>query len=166
MTQGELEVVAGYWQKVLRHQDWEIKTAKKRQRDIGCNGWATCDVCLPSKAATIEVVDPIDYDDGPWPFDMEHLVVHELLHIHFAPFKTTPGSHEEIFEEQAVESLTRALLSLNRITGEKDGQEELDCGSSWIGQKQAQRQTECACGEGHLCEQTRQGSEVEEPDRG
>lgn len=50
----------------------------------GCNG--ECEWQLKTKIATIRILDPIDYPENLIiEQDMEKTLVHELLHLHFAP---------------------------------------------------------------------------------
>ena len=70
------------------------------------------------KTATIRVLDPADYR---LPFkemleDMEFTVVHELIHLNFAPvvseFQRSDANRRE--EEHAVNHMADALLKLDR----------------------------------------------------
>src|SRR5215469_18222449 len=103
-TQKQLEAWLREWQKILRLQDWDCKVSLKRAADMhadsceGCNRYHTA-----LKTASIHVRDPIDHEsDAEWPPDAEETIVHELIHLHFAPFYATKGL-VNTFQEQAIE---------------------------------------------------------------
>lgn len=110
------------WQNRLHLHDWDIKTKIMRERDFknteaqAENSWV-----LQTKQSLIRIVDPIDYiTDTEWPQDMEYSLVHELLHLHFAPFDNfTSGSLEDKMMEQAIDVLARSFIELKR--GELNG---------------------------------------------
>ncbi len=111
-----------YWQAILRLQDWNVVLSIRRRSEmslkeaIGCNT-----VSLNHKDCLIEVVDPDDlytfharYNGEE--LDYEITLVHELLHLHFAPFdadeETNP--HGNTYQELAINTLARALVALDR----------------------------------------------------
>lgn len=65
---------------------------------------------LSNKSAFINMMDPVDFDDL-LPQDMEWLLVHELLHLHFAPMDCKKN---EVSIEQAIESIAYGLITLER----------------------------------------------------
>lgn len=102
------------WQKRLRLQDWLITIEIVRERDFSMEGvlgevhWV-----LEKKMAKIKIIDPIDYPpDSFEPQDMENTLVHELLHLHFAPFKYDGDNY--VAEEQAIESIASGILTAYR----------------------------------------------------
>lgn len=113
-TEEQLQQKLLEWQKRLRLQDWIIKVKLARERDMNIGGvqgevfWV-----IEKKMATIKILDPIDYPpDEMEPQDMENILVHELLHLHFAPLRYDDFS--EIAEEQAIESIASGILSAYR----------------------------------------------------
>ncbi len=106
----DLDALCRYWQGVLRLQDWEVIVRYERHLDT--EGRAS--ISHDYKRAYIRIVDPIDWQNTWRPQDIEHALVHELLHLHFAPFKTENDSPLGAAEEQAVESLARAFVKMNR----------------------------------------------------
>ena len=113
-TQDQLQEKLLEWQKRLRLQDWIIKVKLVRERDMNLDGvqgevfWV-----IEKKMATIRILDPIDYPpDEMEPQDMENILVHELLHLHFAPLRYDGFS--EIAEEQAIESITSGIIASYR----------------------------------------------------
>lgn len=104
------------WQKRLNLQDWKIsvimsRAAELRPRTLGNIHWD-----LARKTAVIRVLDPADYHMGQREMldDMEFTVVHELLHLGFAPvladLARTDANRRE--EEHTVNDVTQALLIL------------------------------------------------------
>ncbi|WP_144558520.1 hypothetical protein [Shouchella miscanthi] len=119
LTQEQLQERLEYWQGKLRLRDWIITAKIKRLVEFEVTGRAgEIHALYESREAAIKILDPMDWNgsDGFPLNDMEHTLVHELLHIHTMPINK---DKEDIgggcvFEEQAIESITRALLSLDR----------------------------------------------------
>lgn len=100
------------WQEILRLQDWDVKTGIFRSRDMTLGGEGECEWNLERKMASIRLMNPIDYPEGAMiPMDMENTLVHELLHLHFAPFFSEDKSIEQ---EQAINAITDGLVKLSR----------------------------------------------------
>lgn len=104
------------WQKILRLQDWDVKVSIQRERDIQLNYvQGECSWKIKSKRAIITLLDPLDYPpDAMCPQNHEMTLIHELLHLHFAPFSAEDKTPEDIAQEQAINALSRALLMLKR----------------------------------------------------
>lgn len=116
-SEDQLKQKCAEWQKILRLQDWDVHVSIVRDSNMklkDVNG--ECEWVLQTKQAHIRILDPIDYpEDTRWPQDMEQTLVHELLHLHFAPFDThADGSLEHTSMEQAIDMIAGALLSLKR----------------------------------------------------
>lgn len=76
---------------------------------------AECEWNLRMRMALIKVLDSVDWDPStPWPQDQEQSLVHELLHLHFAPFRADDGTLENVAQEQAIDAIARALVELKR----------------------------------------------------
>lgn len=124
MTEEELQALCEVWQKRLRLQDWTVVVRIVRGRELpdGAEGQVTW--VLSRREALIKVRDPIDYlPEGMVPEDMEANLVHELLHLYFAPFDAEDDSLEEMHQEQAINAISAALVALAR-GGDGHGQEE------------------------------------------
>lgn len=115
MTQDELQALCHEWQGVLRLQDWDVKVFVVRKRDLSSGDvMGEISFTLPKKTAVISILDPVDYDpDIAWGQDQEQTLVHELLHLHMAPFDHSEGL-EHTAMEWAVDSIAKALVSLKR----------------------------------------------------
>lgn len=118
LTDEQLQERLKYWKEKLRLQDWIIEVKLSRGRDMmegtnACVNWV-----LYKKMALIKILDPIDYPgELMGERDMENDLVHELLHLHFAPINDHFGENGEVyntFEEQAIESITSGLISAER----------------------------------------------------
>lgn len=116
-TNEEAQDACKEWQKILRLQDWAVKVFIKRARDMSLEGgqgevhWG-----LQSKSASILLLDPLDYPPGlRQEQDMEKTLVHELLHLHSAPFDNFEyESLENTALEQAIDLTAEALVELKR----------------------------------------------------
>jgi len=106
------------WQKRLNLQDWNVNVVMSRTGDLKPKTLGNIHWDLEKKTATIRVLDPADYK---LPFkemlqDMEFTVVHELIHLNFAPvtseFNRSDANRRE--EEHAVNHMADALLKLDR----------------------------------------------------
>jgi len=114
-TQEQAEAALAKWQKILRLQDWEIKVCICRGRDLSLDGQAEVHWRMEKKAAIVNLLDPVDYDNKRFPQDHETGLVHELLHLHMAGFAAENGTPEDIAQEQAIHALSTAFVRLDRI---------------------------------------------------
>lgn len=105
------------WQKILRLQDWIVSTSIERGRDFNLEkSQGECSWNIQTKLAKIRVLDPSDYPPGSMiEQDMEQTLVHELLHLHYAPFDNfNYDSLENTALEQSIDSIAMALVNLKR----------------------------------------------------
>lgn len=110
-TSDQLQSKCSEWQRKLRLQDWDVQATIERQRNmIGKTVNGQCEYNERLKAAFIRILDPVDYDDYE-PEDMERILVHELVHLWFAPFWDDEKEH---LMEQGVEQIARALIGISR----------------------------------------------------
>ncbi|UAK17567.1 hypothetical protein [Sporolactobacillus terrae] len=119
LTADQLQDKLNYWQKKLRLQDWQIAISIVRARDFEleeCQG--ECHWNIQSKLAWIHILDPVDYEPNKaFPQDMEKTLVHELLHLHFAPINAdTENELIDVAQEQAIDLIARALVETERET--------------------------------------------------
>lgn len=119
-TQEQLDEALLEWQKTLRLQDWQIRARLVRGRDMFTEeSAASVRWTFPKKMATIQLLDPADYEPNiEFPQDHEISLVHELLHLHYAGFdETENGSVEHALLEQSIEAISTALVALKRGGG-------------------------------------------------
>ncbi|HBE80354.1 MAG TPA: hypothetical protein DDW65_21610 [Firmicutes bacterium] len=108
-----------FWQKVLRLQDWDVKAAIVRYHELkdGCFfGYTSWE--LAKKFAEIKILDYQDYHLRHWwDRDQEITLVHELIHLHMAPFKGDwkEDSLESAAFEHAIGCFSTALVMLKRV---------------------------------------------------
>jgi len=105
------------WQRLLRLQDWDVKIRWATGADDQTGDCATCKHWDQEKFALIRVTPP-DQRTTSAEFheetDVEADVVHELLHLHFAPFESPDDSPEATSQEQAINLIACALVALDR----------------------------------------------------
>ena len=106
------------WQKRLNLQDWKISVLVSRTTDLKPKTLGNIHWDLSKKTAVIRVLDPADYQlkDREMLDDIEFTVVHELIHLGFAPVladlqRSDANRHEE---EHSVNNMADALLKLQR----------------------------------------------------
>lgn len=118
--QEAVSTVCAKWQERLRLQDWTVDVRVKRKHDMTLSdALASCEWYMERKDAIIEVVDPIDLDSykgflNGEEGDYDVSIVHELLHLHFAPFTPREESHQTVAIEQAINAISKALVRLER----------------------------------------------------
>jgi hypothetical protein len=108
-------------------QDWVLKlrfaTYEELEGVQGDVNWT-----LENKAAVIRILRKEDWGRfSEWSQDMEHTLVHELIHLHMAlAFYGLKNSTEippdmaELLEEQATESIASGVVALMRLARSKD----------------------------------------------
>ncbi len=113
-----LHVQLAYWQKVLYLQDWTVELRIVRQWEMADSGTlAQCHWYIQRKDAVVYVLDPQDLAGVASKFlndeecDYDISLVHELLHLHFAPFHR---EEDETFHEQAINSISRGMVKVYR----------------------------------------------------
>lgn len=107
-----LSKVASKWQKILRLQDWEVTIDYYRARDFtNADALGECTFNINSREGFIKILDPIDYEGE---YDLEWIVVHELLHLHFADWTAKNNYECPVSGEQAIDSIAQALTRLNK----------------------------------------------------
>lgn len=113
-TQKRLERTLRYWQGKLRLLDWKVTVSFSKKDEMPDDCQACIDWNLHSRTAVIQIMDPRDYESSlGLPQDIEDSVCHELVHLHLA-YWDTKNKAADVQMEQAIESLTEALVSLKR----------------------------------------------------
>lgn len=109
-----LDALLRKWSAILKLQDWELIARYVRLWDLREKSEGQATICLRLKMAAIRILDPVDYCDADWKQDVERTLVHELLHIHLEFFGKPASPTDDDMREQAVESITRALVEMDR----------------------------------------------------
>lgn len=112
MTDEQLQALCETWQKRLGLADWKVKARFVKHYEMDhSNITGECQWVLARREATIKILVEEDYPpslvEG---YDLERTLVHELIHLHFAPFWADDGSLEQLLQEQAIEALAKALV--------------------------------------------------------
>ena len=97
------------WQKRLGLDDWNMSLQVVRQSKIDPNAWGSSHWDNRAKTATIQVLDPRDYNlkGADLRLDMECTIVHELVHIQVARLDA-PDAH---VREDVVNKIMVAVLN-------------------------------------------------------
>ncbi|WP_416149421.1 hypothetical protein ACM26V_00025 [Salipaludibacillus sp. HK11] len=117
LTEDQLNERAAYWQKVLGLQDWDVQVKKARAEAFDGDREGECEYLSNSKTARIRILDESHYPTDAWDEqDMELTLVHELLHLHFSAIRDLAYEldHYVMFEEQAINKMSQALVHLER----------------------------------------------------
>ncbi len=111
----DLGSLCAYWQAELELRDWKITIGyvKDLCDAQGRPVWGLCSPLVDNKTATIQIRDPRTPPPGTDTdyaiLQVEETIVHELTHLHFAPFGNCMPA-EIAAEEQAVWALSGALI--------------------------------------------------------
>ena len=97
------------WQKRLGLDDWTMTLQVVRQSEIDPNAWGSARWNSRAKTATIQVLDPRDYNlkGADLRLDMECTIVHELVHIQVSPLDASDAQ----VREDVVNKIMAALLN-------------------------------------------------------
>ena len=114
----ELQNQLKFWQDALFLRDWTVELRVVRQWEMSDTGTlAQCEWYLQRRDAIIKVLHPDDLPGIQHRFlngeecDYDVSIVHELLHLHFAPFHTT---EDETSHEQAINAISRGVVKVWR----------------------------------------------------
>lgn len=99
------------WQKRLGLLDWDIEI--RIRHNMPAESEAQINYRFNRRQAVIEVLHPDSYAELgiSWGQDIEYALVHELLHLWFAPFEAGSNKLLESLQEQAICAITKALVS-------------------------------------------------------
>lgn len=112
--EAEIHKQLAYWQRTLFLQDWTVELRIARHWEmIDHETVAQCQWYLQRKDAIIKVLHPSDLPGISHRFingeecDYDISLVHELLHLHFAPFHK---EEDEMSHEQAINLISRGMV--------------------------------------------------------
>jgi hypothetical protein len=113
-TQEEAEKALAEWQKRLKLEHWEVMVEIVRSDGMSkLDNSGEIDYQQQTGYASIRLLDHIDWP-SKFPHDMEKILVHELLHLHFAPFEPEEESLQFTLWERANELLARVIVNEHR----------------------------------------------------
>ncbi|WP_295356818.1 hypothetical protein [uncultured Succiniclasticum sp.] len=126
----ELQTLCAEWQERLHLQEWNINVnilPKNRMDSEDTDGeiWHS----IESVDAAINLLDPADARGRQCPYDMEVVLVHELLHTLFLPFAPEDeNSLKHKFMERAIERIAHVLVEMKRE--EENAKHQAQCTDS------------------------------------
>jgi hypothetical protein len=112
----DAQAACEWWQKRLRLVDWDVKVKYGTMRQMGLDIEGSCDPVLVLKVALLRLTHAADYPESQWPPDEEETLVHELIHLHFEPFRVKDSSLTDTAQEQAIECLATSFISFRRAS--------------------------------------------------
>lgn len=111
----KLQELCREWQARLNLEEWNVAVGINRSADMHPDNCGQIDFEPETCTATISILDPIDWLNPVFPQDMEHTLVHELLHIRFAPFEPKDESSlEYILWHREINTLAGIMVRLKR----------------------------------------------------
>jgi hypothetical protein len=115
MTELELQELCAEWQKRLGLSYWKITANFARHYEFDDDSEAKATYIMGQEKAIIKVMSPNDYN-SLYPQDIEESLVHELIHILYAPLAPDGGFSgiQQTFEEQFINRTASALVTLKR----------------------------------------------------
>ena len=115
-TVEELREACKFWQEILSLEDWQVVIRFARVYEIGEDSQGRCNWVLERKEAVILILDHQDWDpDCAFEQDHERTIIHELCHLHFAPFFGEETPDHKIEKEQAIHAVSRALIRIKVV---------------------------------------------------
>lgn len=108
--QAALEACVAEWQEILRLRDWIIIVERTRRHALGAVAAIT--PATDYKEAVLKIADPVDAEFQA-DADLEHSIVHELLHLHYRYYAPATEAEKDEFEA-AINLTAHALVSLKR----------------------------------------------------
>jgi len=105
------------WQKRLDMTDWRITTLIVRRSELKPETLGNLHWDTENHAATIRVLDPLDYELAPSdvPQDIEYTIVHELIHLQLSVLPRDLSTR--VVEERVVNKISEALFQLEKGPG-------------------------------------------------
>ncbi len=119
----ELDLLLAYWLAQLGLQDWKVSLHVKRTPDMEPEGSAgSVGFTYSTRRARVYLLDPRDHrmtDDVFGAYDMEHVLVHELMHLRLAPLSQAAGAERgtllhDTCVEHPVDQLAITLVAFRR----------------------------------------------------
>ena len=123
ISKDELNSYLEKWIKILGLSEWTIRAKITRSEELSDNGnqGEVCKVNV-TRMASIKLRDPIDWpSDCMGEYDMEEVLVHELLHCSFSLLDTDHELRENV-QHQLLNDMARAFIKTARgYKDESDG---------------------------------------------
>lgn len=116
ITEENLQAYVKYWQKRLNLENWKIMVNFYREHDFEhprCRGENSYNITTGE--SLIKILDPQDYPKGTFEQNIEKTLVHELLHLHFAPFEPEENLAHDLWERCIVEMATALTAAPSKV---------------------------------------------------
>lgn len=115
MTQKRLDALVAKWQKELRLQDWTITASICRSYDMPDSDLAgNISMNFDLRLARIKLLSVQDQNCDWFIRDLEEILIHELLHVHFWSFDPDLTKVQQSSEEQVLNALAACLYRNSR----------------------------------------------------
>lgn len=113
MKESGIKELLKKWQKRLNLQDWciVIEINCKPSDFVNQNCCGECDWQEVNKTAVIRLLDPDCYGERVLPYDIEEVLVHELLHAKFCFIDNSGNVLQDRLLHSLIEELARAFVS-------------------------------------------------------
>lgn len=109
----ELDARLQYWQERLNLNHWDIKVRLEKLGQMGTGKVGRNNYAWTHHESRIALIHPDDFED--WgEYDMEFILVHELLHLIIDVQHPIMKGRKETFSEQAINSVAATLVQMDR----------------------------------------------------
>jgi hypothetical protein len=108
----ELRALVRKWQILLNLKAWTLRLDVSKDDASETGGCAAISTDSELRRADITFYQSA-FDE-----DMEETVIHELLHLHFASFRTEPETAARDLEEHAIYAISKCLARMVAEIGE------------------------------------------------
>lgn len=113
IEEDKLDHYLEYWMARLNLKHWDIEVRIARHKDLGDGKLGRNRYDWNCFESRIELIHPDDFED--WgPYDMEFILVHELLHLIIDVQYPVVKGRREIFSEQAINQIAQSFIDMER----------------------------------------------------
>ena len=103
------------WQDILKLNNWDIVIKLGRQDELSePDREGEVFINIAKGEALIHLLDPDIQYDFPFPYDMEKVLVHELLHLSCATFEPEEDPLRHDLWERMIEQTAKTLVEFQR----------------------------------------------------
>lgn len=113
IPEDRLDERLNYWMQKLNLMHWDIKVRLETLKDMGTGKLGRNNYSWTHMESRIALIHPDDHED--WgEYDMEFILVHELLHLIIDVQYPVVKGRREIFSEQAINQIARSFVQMDR----------------------------------------------------
>ena len=103
------------WQEILKLNDWDVRVNLGRPDELSePDREGECFAELAKGEALIRLLDPKIPYDFTFQYDVEKVLVHELLHLSFSPFEPEDDPLRHDLWERLIERMAKTLVAFQR----------------------------------------------------